>query len=198
MYRLTKLIVLTCLLALVGCDQLATQQADKTKFKLVKIQDLYQVALPDYMSVSKDLSEEASLQYQNLFKELYVVVLDEPWREFKETFESLGLYDDTLGVLDNYTNVQYESITEELTITSDVIRKSAKINGLPARIIQFDATVEDIDVPITYYYTFFQGPENVYLMLSWTLQTRREAYQSILEKMARSFKVSALENKAKK
>ena len=156
---------------------------------MVKIDDTYQVALPDYMSPGTELSEDASLQYQNLFKELYVVVVHEPWREFKESFQNLYQYNDSLNVLDNYTEVQYESVVEGLNITSEVIRKSVKINGLPARIIQFDAEVDDIDVPITYYYTILQGPTNMYLMLSWTLQSRKKTYQPILEKMARSFEV---------
>jgi hypothetical protein len=189
MRRQTKLVIAVLTLAVVGCDQLSTQGVSNTSYDLVDINDMYQVAIPDFMSKGTDLSEDASLQYQNLFKELYVVVVDEPLLEFKETFQDYGLYNDSLSVIDNYTEVQYESIIEGMDITSEIIRKSVKINGLPARIIQFDAEVDEIDVPITYYYTFFEGKENVYLMLSWTLQSRSKKYQPIFEKMAKSFRL---------
>ncbi len=143
----------TVLLGLVtlflGCDKLPSARVANTKFKLVNTKKLFQVAVPDYMSEATNLSDEASLQYQSLLKELYFVVLHEPTDEFQEAFQNIGMYEDSISLLDNYTNVQYESITDEMEIASDVIRKSVKINGLPARIIAFDANVEGIDVPLT-------------------------------------------------
>ena len=103
--------------------------------------------------------------------------------------KNIGMYEDSISLLDNYTNVQYEAITDEMEIASDVVRKSAKINGLPAQIIAFDADVEGIDVPITYYYTIYQGSKNIYLMLSWTLKSRRTTYLPIMEKMSKSFRL---------
>ncbi|MFT5511651.1 MAG: hypothetical protein ACI8SE_000044 [Bacteroidia bacterium] len=189
MSRITALLCICVVLVSAGCDKIASSGISNTNFTLVNSNDLYQVALPDYMSEATNLSDEAALQYQNLFKELYVVVLDEPLLDFQETFQELGLYNDSLSVIDNYTDAQYNTIIEGLDIKSEVIQKSVKINGLPARIVEFDAEVEDIDVPITYYYTFFEGKENVYLMLAWTLQTKRKKYQPILEKISKSFRL---------
>jgi hypothetical protein len=189
MSRITALLCICVVLVGAGCDKIASSGISNTNFTLVNSNDLYQVALPDYMTEATNLSDDAALQYQNLFKELYVVVLDEPLLDFQETFQEIGLYNDSLSVIDNYTDAQYNTIIEGLDIKSEVLRKSVKINGLPARIIEFDAEVVDIDVPITYYYTFFEGKENVYLMLAWTLQTKRKKYQPILEKISKSFRL---------
>lgn len=191
MSRITTLLCICVLMVNSGCDQITTAGVSSTNFTLVNTNDLYQVALPDFMSEATNLSDDAALQYQNVFKEFYVVILDEPLLDFKESFQGLDMYNDSLSVIDNYTEVQYSSIVEDLDITSDVIRKSVKINGLPARIIEFDAKVDDIDVPITYYYTFFEGKENVYLMLAWSLQTRRKKYQTLFEKISRSFRLKS-------
>ncbi len=190
MFLLFKRTMLVGLVTLfLGCDKLPSASVANTNFLLVNTEKLFQVAVPDYMSKATNLSEEASLQYQNLLKELYLVVLHEPADEFQEAFQNIGMYEDSISLLDNYTNVQYESITDEMEIASDVVRKSAKINGLPARIIAFDADLEGVDVPITYYYTIYQGSKNVYLMLSWTLKSRRTTYLPIMEKMSKSFRL---------
>ncbi|MFT5724060.1 MAG: hypothetical protein ACI9JN_001177 [Bacteroidia bacterium] len=184
-----KLLIIGICAILSACDKLPGNDVEKMQFDLVNINDQYQVALPSFMSEASNLSEDASLQYQSLFKELYTVVVDESLSEFKDGYQEIDYYDDALSVLDNYVKIQYESIIEELDITSDVVQKSVKINGLPARIIEFDAKVEDIDVPITYYYTFYEGDDDLYLMLSWTLKSRRTKYQPVLEKIAKSFRL---------
>lgn len=185
--KLTKLFFGLMILSFLGCDQLSTQSVSNTKFKLINSQATYQIAVPDYMEPGTELSDDASLQYQNLYKELYVVVLDESWREFKESYQNARIYNDSLSVLDNYVDVQYDAISLDIEITSDVIRKSVKINGLPARIIQFDGMVDVIDVPVTYYYTFYQGPDNIYMMLSWTAKSKKSKHLPIQEKIAKSF-----------
>src|ERR1039457_5848502 len=61
------------------------EDTDKTKEVRVK---QYSLRVPDYMEVNMKLHPDASLQYANIFKEMYVIVIDETTGSLDTAFAS--------------------------------------------------------------------------------------------------------------
>jgi len=64
--------------------------------------------------------------------------------------------------------------------------------------VEMDGLVEGIDEAITYYITFLEGRENVYMMMAWTLKDKKEKLRSDYEKMFSSFRLLSPEEAEEK
>ncbi len=158
-------------------------------FKDVKINNLYSMSLPDYLTEGNDLNDEASLQYQNIYKEVYVIVIDEPKQEFIDVFKELGEYDDTKGACDNYCEAQMESIEENMeTVTSKSKVRKTKIGGAEARIADVAGTQAGITDAMGFTVAFVEGKENLYMIMTWTFEKDKSKYQDDMDMMINSFK----------
>ncbi len=58
------------------------------------------------MKQTNDLNEEASLQYNNLFKENYIIEIDESKEEFISAMDEAEINDPSYSVVENYRNIQ--------------------------------------------------------------------------------------------
>jgi hypothetical protein len=174
----------------VSCGNLLKKEEklDEAELVSVKINDEYSVKIPDYMKKAESLNDEASLQYQNVFKETYVIVIDEPKQEFVDTFEQLGEYDSTKSPIENYQIVQMKNLVEGIDISKQTDPKNFKIHGLNAIHIQIDGSVEDVNDEIAYFLTFIEGKEKCYMMMAWTLKSRKEKYSNTFDTIAKSFR----------
>ena len=84
------------------------------ELKLINVNDEYAVSVPEYMKEMKSLHDEASFQYANIFKETYIIVLDESKDEFISTFKEIEIYNDSLTPLENYSDFQIQSFKESI------------------------------------------------------------------------------------
>jgi hypothetical protein len=182
----TFMLLLVCI-GLISCDT-------KTEFKSIKVND-YSISLPDFLSEGKDLNGDASLQYQNLFKEFYVVVIDESKESFKDAIEINELEDVYESNFDGYTELLIGNLETAVTFKNKT-EKETKINGLPAKILTFEGTVEGID--IYYQVAYIDGITNYYQIMTWTLPNKKDTYKEIMDKMFQSFKVSNRKKESKK
>jgi|SRR5690606_3070208 len=159
-------------------------------YKEVSINKEYNILLPKYLSKAANLNEDASLQYQNIFREVYIIVIDEPKDEFITLFKELGLYDESLTPLDNYSNFQnqhFSDETREITYDSDFSDKT--INNLPAKFKKLQAKVTGIDFEISYWNTYLESDTKMYTIMCWTLSDRQKKYDDTFIKVINSFKV---------
>lgn len=160
----------------------------KVELKSVLINKEYSMGVPAYMTKATALNKGASLQYQNIFKEAYVIVIDEDKEEFINTYKELSIYDTTRSVLSNYTDAQVQSTTATVEILSQKDITTLKINGLKASTIELDANVEGVKFPITYFLTFVEGKDKLYFIMAWTLQNKKDTHRDAFAQMARSFR----------
>ncbi|MDG1428846.1 MAG: hypothetical protein P8P87_08160 [Crocinitomicaceae bacterium] len=147
----------------------------KVKYEKVDVAGLYSMEIPDYMTSTTLLNDQASLQYNHLSKEEYIIVINESKQEFVDLLELLDMYDEDMSVVENFAAQQSELLTEGLT----VIQKSdmEKVNGkLPMCGLELDARMAGIPDPISYYYGFVEGEENLYTVMTWTLLSNKEKY----------------------
>jgi len=158
-------------------------------FEEVKINGLYSMKLPDYLTAGNDLNDEASLQYQNVYKEVYVIVIDEPKQEFIDVFKELEDYDDSKSACENYADQQMESIEGNMeTVTSKSTVRKTKINGCDARIADVAGTQAGIDDAMGFTVAFVEGKENLYMIMTWTFEKSKDQYQEDMDMMINSFK----------
>lgn len=177
-----------------SCD-LDSLQTKKRGTSNIEINDTYGMKIPNYMDESFDLNDEASLQYENTIKETYVVVIDESKQEFVDVFIELEEYDESISVVQNYRDIQLEFLTEGIEILHQSKPKSIKIKGLNAEIVEIDGAVEGVEVDISYFLTFVEGRENLYMIMAWTLKDMKEKHRADLEKIGKSFYLLKKEKK---
>lgn len=154
----------------------------------VSINNDYSMGIPTYMTKAKSLNDEASLQFQNMFKETYVVVIDENKQEYVDAYKELSGYDTTRSVLLNYADTQMQLTTANLDVVNKTRIAPLKINGLSAATTEIDANIEGVRPVISYFLTFIEGKEKIYMIMAWTLQDKKETHRATFERMARSFK----------
>jgi hypothetical protein len=171
-------------------DRNALQPDDS--FQEVKItgdNSTYSMRLPDYLTEGNDLNDEASLQYQNIYKEVYVIVIDEPKQDFIDVFMELGDYDSTKSACDNYTEAQMESIEGNMeAVTSKSTMRKMKINGNEARVVDVTGTQAGITDAMGFTVGFVEGKESLYMIMTWTFEKDKAKYQDDMDMMINSFK----------
>lgn len=181
------------LFMLAACGNLGSPKQEvlslETDFNAVEINGEYQMMIPKYMKEASALNDDASLQYQNLFKEAYVVVIDESKEEFVSVFRDLGEYNDSLSVVENYRDIQLKYLVEGTEVISVSKPVSKKINERAAEVVELDGNVEGVAKSISYYLTFVEGDKQVYMIMAWTLQDRKERFRDTYEKIANSFRL---------
>ena len=99
-------------------------------FDVVKIENLYSMKVPNFMTVTDKLQEGASLQYDNPFKEKYVTVLHEEKDDVMAFMKDYGVYDEKKSALENYADTRLKYLKESgITIIDQSGLTSEKING---------------------------------------------------------------------
>jgi hypothetical protein len=152
----------------------------------VTIKKRYSLAIPNFLSVADNLHEDASLQYQNLFKEFYTIVIDEPSKDFDEMIvNEPSLSDYYTANLEGYSNLIVDNmkVTVEDGIFSEFTQ--TKINGNDARTISLEGTVEGIKV--FYHLTFIKGKRQYYQIVNWTELKRKNDHLQFMENISASF-----------
>ncbi|MFT6279311.1 MAG: hypothetical protein ACJAU0_002139 [Flavobacteriales bacterium] len=173
-----------------GCDTFSTGATalDLEKdFQSAVVEGIYSIKVPNYMSVSNDLSEEASLQYESLTKDAYLIVIDENKAEFIEIFNELDMLDSTKTALENYTKYQKESIASTMDVTSVSELREITINGNEALMIQIDGGVPEVNTDVTYLLAVIQGNANLYSVLYWTTKEQAKKMLPHFEQSIHTF-----------
>jgi len=153
-----------------------------------EVNDLYSMDIPTILSSTTALNDDASLQYNNLYKEKYIIVIDENKKEFVDMFNSIGEYDQSISVVDNYANVQLAFMDESLTVSEESSLKSMKINGMDARVKAMDGTILGVAEEISYWLGYVEGEETMYTIMTWTLKSKKSSFEREANDMINSLK----------
>ena len=189
--KLNSILSIALIFLLSSCFNFSKKEETvaETEFKTVKTGTEYSLDVPSYLKETDNLNDEASLQYQNIFKEVYVVVIDEDKQNFIDTFVEADEYDTTKSVAENYRTVQLTSFSEAIEFTGQTEPRKIRINGLDAQYVQIDGRVEGIRNEISYFITYIEGNDKMYMLMAWTLKDRKEKYRQILEAISGTFRL---------
>jgi len=172
--------ILSILFVLFACKE-------DTSTQTITIKKQYSIEIPDFLTAANHLHEDASLQYQNIFKEFYTIIIDESSKEFNEMVTNEpNLTEFYSPDLEGYSNLIIDNM--KVTIEDGTYSEftQTKINGVDAKIISISGTVEDIKV--FYHLTFIKGKKQYYQIVNWTELKRKEDHLQSMENISASFK----------
>ena len=190
---LKKVIVSSVLMVMLfvscnGIGESGPEVLTEKDYRTQTVVGMYQIDLPKYMKKATDLNVDASLQYQNIFKETYIAIIDENKKEYVDVFKELEEYDDSKSVAANYREIQMDYFLEEMTVLRRMDPKQVTINSMDAEQVEFIGRVPDVDFDIFYLMTFIEGTDNVYMMMEWTLSEKENTYKDTFYHSASTFK----------
>lgn len=158
-------------------------------FYTASINQDYKLSIPKFMTGTTGLNEEASLQYQSLLKEAYLLVIDEPKAGFEEVYRDLNQYDDDLSIMQNYRDARIKILSRTTEINRKTKPEFLKINGLDAETMELDANIEGVANEISYFLTFIEGDDRVYMIMAWTLKNKKIEHKKTFKTIAESFEL---------
>lgn len=172
-------------LAIVALIFLFSACQTKKGNQTIEINNQYSLSIPASFSKTSQLNQHASLQYQNIFKELYVIVIDEPKSELYEAISTYELSDIYESNLIGYSDLIWDGFEAEIEMNYSSDFSDYKINGLSARLINFTGKVEDLEV--YYSLAIIEGENDFYQVLAWTLSSFESKNKHTLDSMIYSF-----------
>lgn len=156
----------------------------KEEFKTVTVHGKYTISIPDNLELATDLNSDASLQYQDLLNEFYIIAIDES----KESFSSaITLSGSSITTdFEGYYNIMVTTLPQNLKNCKMYDHKSTTIHGRKAKIFSASGTIENFDV--FYRYAIVEGQKNYYQIMLWTEKTKEDQYKALMDKTILSFK----------
>ena len=175
-----KLLVLFSALILFSCDD------SGTNFNTVEVDGIFEIDVPDYLMKSDELSPLAIVQYANPKKEVYFIVINEDMEMLDHV-----LYDqlkDGQELLDVYTQIQIDAVSETLDLNNKPSPEEKTINGMEARIIEFEGVPDGYSANIFYYNAYIKGKKFMYLFSAWCYGSMQSTYKEDFIHMSESIK----------
>jgi hypothetical protein len=150
--------------------------------------DEFSLKLPKYLSPITTLHEDASLQYQNTVKEVYVIVIDEPKATLDSVLVANQMTESYPTNFEGYANMVRDQFAERVSVETEIEVKPLKSgSGLEMKYFEADASVDNID--IHYIFGLAAYKEKYYQIVTWTLQSRKDKYAPDMLAIVKSFSV---------
>lgn len=168
-------------------SQSSKESISISNYNTIEIDSIYQLDVPKYMKEMSSLHPEASLEYANVYKDVYTVVINEEKEQFITLFKELEEYDLGLSSIENYANAQKKMYSERLSESKIQDYGLIEINGYPARQIKMSGVVEGIK--ISYVIAFIEGIDNIFMIMNWTSDAQFDKYETMFEFINGTFKL---------
>ena len=156
----------------------------KTEYKAKTIDSIVSIDIPTYMAYQDMENPEASLQYGNLLKEHYLMLMIETKAEIA-SYE-LG-YDFTL---ESYADITLENF--QAAVDNPELKKLSKmprmINGMKSFPYEMRGEFEEINENIFYYITVLESDKAFYTIYSWCLEGGEKRFKNEMKIIAKSLK----------
>lgn len=152
----------------------------------VKVEDKYSIELPEYLDKTSDLNKEASLQYQNMVKELYVIVIDEPKSALAVALEENSLTETYSSDLNGYSKLITDGMDASIKIKKKPEFTDTTINGYKARLLSFEGVNQGYRV--YWKLAFIEGNDHYYQIMAWTKAESKGKYEKEMTEIINSFK----------
>lgn len=157
----------------------------KDSYETVTVENKFELTLPSFLSKTRDLNDDASLQYQNALREFYVIAIHEPIIEVQPVID-----EDETGEYKNDINGYYKLILDNFkgAIANPEISKVTDtiVNNMPAKTAFINGQIDGLD--IVYAIGLYQGKEDYYQLFSWTLADRKDRHKDNMSKIIYSLK----------
>ncbi len=152
----------------------------------INVEDKYSITIPAFLSKSSILNSDASLQYQHIFKEFYVIVIDETKEEFLQAINENELTEPYSSDLNGYTKLLMDSFENSINTYQKAEFNDTIINGVNAKLTSITGKSEGVDA--YFMLAFLEGDKRFYQIMTWTLSNRKYTYNDMMKKLIYSFK----------
>jgi len=159
----------------------------ESNYKTVGIDSLFEVDIPIYMKTLPGLNPEAILQYANIYKETYFVIIQENKDDYIDLFKRYGEFDSKLSVIENYKNAQKGLFKESIANAKIQEYGLVNINNKPARQIKIFGEVDGIKA--AYIVAFIEGEKDIFMLMNWTTDNRFVKFENSFEYINDTFKL---------
>jgi len=95
--------------------------------KIVTFEDVYQIELPGDMSSSTELNEDASLEYSNIFKEKYLIIIHESKEDWKKIVGETDYLKKYLNYISENFETSFNSLAQIKNINLNESTKGALV-----------------------------------------------------------------------
>ncbi len=155
-------------------------------YKKVVTKNQYSIDIPKHMSETNQLNPKASLQYQNLYDELYVTVYDEikivADQMLKTYYEDI-FNTDMILAYSQYHLDYYENVLSNFRVIN---KQRTNVNGLPAIIVTAELKIENTE--IIYLISYVKGQYHYYRIETFTLKNYKAIHIDNMFKIIHSFR----------
>ncbi len=172
-------VLIAFMVSLSACDT-------KTKYETVTTAQKYSLDLPSFLEQGTEMQEGATLLYQNLLKEFYVMVIEDDKANLHKVIDDGGLEELYPKTFIGYADLLAASFKENSEVNIDAKFIDQKIGTLGAKHFNMLSKIEGID--IYYHYTLVEGKDTYYQVMQWTLADRKDMYKEEMDRIAKSFK----------
>lgn len=139
----------------------------------------YTVEIPDYMTRTFDLNDVATMEYKNIAKETYMIVIEDS----KEELNSVGMtFTGARDFLDYFADDYYAGAENRLM--SEVVEFENNGN----EHAQVELTWSDPEVNYYMLITTVETETHFYKILCWTLYEYQDQFREDFKRIARSLK----------
>ena len=192
-----NILLISSLLVLISCKEIVKSVIKNTiedsssesisdyNFNTVEVDSLYTLSIPKYMKVMNNLNDEASLQYGNIYKDVYTVVINEDKQDFIDYFKEIGEYNDKLSVIDNYAYGQVNYFKEQIVDDKVEPYGLAKIKDYSARQYKIKGKIDGIE--IGYIIAYIETEGDLFMIMNWTSLNRFSRFENTFEVITASF-----------
>ncbi|WP_454980988.1 hypothetical protein [Capnocytophaga haemolytica] len=187
-----KVNVLTMLILLTSCR---IREGSTDGLQLVKVDDKYEVELPNSFTKRANLYDEASLQYANNRSEVFVAIIDEDRDETNDILYEV-LKDSLANTskkaflksfsLNDYFNICKKGWSDaKMMYPAPKEIKKVMINDRPAFVVE---TTENVNGNEVYYIVAILETDKAYYQIfTWTLDSKKDKYSQQMKDIINSF-----------
>ena len=152
--------------------------------KTVTIEDRYSISVPSFLSEGSNLNPVASLQYQNVWKEFYVIVIDESKSELHEALSQTNRAEIYSNDLKGYSELLINGFEQGVSVIHKSEPIDTLINNMPAKLLTISGQVNGID--IFYSIAFIEGEHQYYQIMVWTLLEKKNQFEDLMSEVIHS------------
>jgi hypothetical protein len=149
----------------------------------------FSLRLPTYMSEAKNLNEVATLQYQNVIKNIFCIVIQESTAEVDTMLVQNELINEYPLGIEGYSKLIRDQFIENAgsdNVKGGTPLAKLEVNGADAMHFEADALVSGYN--IHYHYGLIKGKTNYYQIITWTTVSKKDKFKDTMLEILKSFK----------
>ena len=168
---------------IISCKDKAPQKV--SNFNKIAIDSTYMLEVPKYME-RMELNDQASLQYGSRFKDAYTVVISEDKKDFIGYFREIGMYNENLSILKNYTAAQVNYFRETMKASKIEQHDLKQINGYNAHQFRIEHNVNHYKM--AYLIAYIETEGDLFMIMNWTPLDKFDQLENTFSTINSSFK----------